>query len=189
MFTSAPMPSTSRRISARSRGHVEHAIARADDVHARLFAGSADLLFWRDALLGAKLAPQPGHRAVGALPLIFVDRARQEALDVGAFRRHAAADHFGDRAGDDDAGQIGIERPVGAAHRAFGAVTAEFLLRQPRDHDRQLMRRQRVGVVQHRRHRQILAADRPVDDDLQALDRGEDVDGAPIAAGAVVIED
>ena len=29
----------------------------------------------------------------------------------------------------------------------------------------------------------------PVDDHLQALDRGEGVDRAPIAAGAVVIED
>ena len=107
----------------------------------------------------------------------------------GAFRRHAAADHFGDRAGDDDAGQIGIERRVGAPHRAFGAVTAELLLGEAGDDDRQFVRRQRVGVVEHRGHRQVLAADRTVDDDLQALDRGEHVDGAPVAAGAVVVED
>jgi hypothetical protein len=42
------------------------------------------------------------HRAVGALPLILVDGARQEALDIRAFGRHAAADHLGDRAGDHD---------------------------------------------------------------------------------------
>ena len=43
--------------------------------------------------------------------------------------------------------------------------------------------------MQHRRDRQILAADGAVDDDLQALDRGEDVNRAPIAAGPIVIED
>ena len=81
---------------------------------------------------GAELRPQPGHGAVGALPLVLVDGARQEALDVGAFGRHAAADHLGDRAGDDDRRQVGIERRVGALHRAFGAVAAEFLLGQAR---------------------------------------------------------
>ncbi len=35
---------------------------------------------------------------------------------------------------------------------------------EARHHDRQLVRRQRVGVVQDRRDRQILAADRAVDD-------------------------
>jgi hypothetical protein len=50
---------------------------------------------------------------------------------------------------------------------------AELLLAQAGDDDRQLVRRQRVGVVQHRGHRQVLAAHRAVDDDLQALDRGE----------------
>ena len=107
----------------------------------------------------------------------------------GAFRRHAAADHLGDRAGDDDARQIRIERRVGAPHRALGAVPAEFLLGQAGDDDRQFVRRQRVGVVQHRGDRQVLAADRAVDDDLQALDRGEDIDGAPVAARPIVIED
>ena len=57
-----------------------------------------------------------------------------------------------------------------------------------RDDDGQLVRRQRVGVVQHRGHRQILAAHRPVDDDLQALDGGEDVNRAPVAAGTIVVE-
>ena len=78
---------------------------------------------------------------------------------------------------------------MGALHRALGAVPAEFLLGEAGDDDRQFVRRQRVGIVQHRRHRQVLAADRAVDDDLQALDRGEDVDRAPVAAGSVVVED
>ena len=51
-----------------------------------------------------------------------------------------------------------------------------------------LVGRQRVGVVQHRRDRQVLAPDGAVDDHLQSLHRGEDVDGAPISAGAIVIE-
>jgi hypothetical protein len=152
----------------------------------RGFSPSARLAL-RD-FFGAVLGPQPGHRAVGALPLVLVDGARQEALDVGAFRRHAAADHLGDRAGDDDAGRSGIERRVRALHRAFGAVWPSSFA-QAGDDDRQLVRRQRVGVVQHRGDRQVLAADRAVDDDLQALDRGEGVDRAPIAAGAIVIED
>ena len=74
-------------------------------------------------------------------------------------------------------------------HRRLGAVLAELLLGEPGDHDRQLVRRQRVGVVQHRRDRQVLAADRAVDDHLQALDRGEGVDRTPVAAGAIVVED
>ena len=92
------------------------------------------------------------------------------------------------RAGDDDARQIRIERRVRASHRAFGAVAPELLFRQTRDDDRQFVRRQRVGVVQDRRDRQVLATDRAVDDDLQALDRGEDVDSAPVAACPVVVE-
>ena len=76
-----------------------------------------------------------------------------------------------------------------APHRAFGAVSPEFFFRETGDDDRQFVRRQRVGVVQHRGDRQVLAADRTVDDDLQALDRGEDVDCAPVAACAIVVED
>ena len=87
------------------------------------------------------------------------------------------------------AGRSGSSVGVRALHRAFGAVAAELLLAEAGDDDRQLVRRQRVGVVQHRGDRQVLAADRAVDDDLQALDRGEDVDRAPVAAGAIVIED
>ena len=187
MLTSAPMPSTKRRISARSDAGVEGAVDRADDVDARLLAFLARLALGN--FLAAVLRPQPEHGAVGALPLILVDGARQEALDVGAFGRHAAADHLGDRAGDDDGGQVRIERLVRAAHRAFGARLAELFLGESGDDDRQLVRRQRVGVVQHRRDRQVLAADRTVDDDLQALDRREDVDRAPVATGAIMVED
>jgi hypothetical protein len=62
----------------------------------------------------AVLGPQPVHGAIGALPLVLVDGARQEALDVGAFGRDAAADHLGDGAGDDDARQLRIQHLVGA---------------------------------------------------------------------------
>ncbi len=87
------------------------------------------------------------------------------------------------------AGRSGSSVAVRALHRAFGAGLPELFLAKPGDHDRQLMRRQRVGVVQHRGDRQVLAADRTVDDDLHALDRGEGVDRAPVAAGAIVVED
>ena len=78
---------------------------------------------------------------------------------------------------------------MGALHRLLGAVLPELSLRQSGDDDRKLVGRQRIGVVQHRRDRQVLASDGAVDDHLQSLDRGEDVDGAPISAGAIVIED
>ena len=74
-------------------------------------------------------------------------------------------------------------------HRPFGAGLAEIFLRETRDDDGQFMGRQRVGVVENRSDGQVLAADGAVDDDLQPLDGGEDIDRAPIAAGSVVIED
>ncbi len=147
-------------------GHVEHAVNWADDVNLGFCASSASLLLGDAALLRAELAPEPRHGAVGALPLVLVYRAGKEPLKAGAFRRHAAADHLGDRTGHDDARQIGIERGVSALHRALGAMPPELFLGEAGYDDRQFVRRQRVGIVQHRRHRQILAADRTVDDDL-----------------------
>ena len=76
-----------------------------------------------------------------------------------------------------------------AAHRPFRALAAEFLFGKSRHDDRQLMRRQRICVMQHCRYGQIFASHRTVDDDLQAFYGGENIDGAPIAAGSVVIED
>ncbi len=166
---------------------VEAAVLRADDVDLGLRALLERLQ--RRHLLAAELRPQPRQRAVGRLPLVLVDGARQEARDVGALGRDAAADHLGDAAGDDDRGQVGVERLPRALHRALGAVAAELLLAQAGDDDRQLVRRQRVGIVEDTRDRQVLAPDGTVDDDLQALDRGEGVDRPPIAAGAVMIED
>ncbi len=168
--------------------HVEGAVDRADDVDARLLAVLARLAAG-GTVLEAVLGPQPVQGAVGALPLILVDGARQEALDVGAFGRHAAADHLGDRAGHDHAGRSGSSVACARLIAPSVPCLAEFFLAEAGDHDRQFVRRQRVGVVQHRGDRQVLAADRAVDDDLQALDRGEDVDRAPVAAGAIVVED
>ena len=87
------------------------------------------------------------------------------------------------------AGRSGSSVRCARFMRLLGAVLAELLLGEARDDDRQFMRRQRVGVVQHRGHRQVLAADRAVDDHLQTLDRREDVHRAPVAAGPIVIED
>jgi hypothetical protein len=74
--------------------HVEHAVRRPNDIDLRLLA----FLQYRRRVnfLRAKLGPQPGQCAVFRLPLIFVDRTRQEAFDIGALGRHTAADHFGD---------------------------------------------------------------------------------------------
>ena len=86
-------------------------------------------------------------------------------------------------------GKIGVEGRMGALHRAFRAVAAKLLLGEAGHDDRQFMRGQGVGVVEDRRHRQVLAAHGSVDDDLEALDGREHIDGAPVAAGPVVIED
>jgi len=113
--------------------------------------------------------------------------ARQEAVNVQTFRRHAAADHLGDGAGDHHGRQIGFQRRVSALHGVFGAG-AHFVFAEPGDDDGKLMGRQRIGVVEHRGHRQVFTPDRTVDDHLQTLDRGEDIHRAPVSTGSVVIE-
>ena len=169
-------------------GHVEGAVDRPDDVDARLLAVLAQARLDL-AALRAEFGPQPVDGAVGGLPLVLVDGARDEALQVGTLRRHAAADHLGDRTGHHHGGKVGVLRRGRALHRAFGAGLAQRLLVEARHHDRQLMRRQRIRVVQHRRHRQVLAAHRPIDHHTQPAHRGECVDGAPVAPCPVVIED
>ena len=77
---------------------------------------------------------------------------------------------------------------MGALHGPFGALTAELLLRQSGDHDRQFVWRQGIGVMQHRGHRQVLATHGPVDHHLQAFDGGKDVDGTPVAARTIVVK-
>ena len=171
-------------------GAVEVAVARANDVDTWFLAGLAVL---RQGTcrhgLHAVLGPQPVHGAVGALPLVFVDGARQKADQVGALGRDAAADHLGDRAGDHHRRQVGVEHGVGLLHGPFGAFAAQLFFSQTGDHNRQLVRWQCVGVMQHRGDRQVLAADRAVDHHLQALDGRENIDRAPVTACAVVVND
>ena len=166
---------------------VERAVNRPDNIDARLCAFLA-CFHLRDAL-GAIFFPEPGQRAIGALPLVFINCARQEALDACAFGCRATADHFGNRACHNNARLIGIERRMGALHRLFGAVLGELFFAKTCDNDRQFMGRQSIGIMQHRRHRQILAAHRPVDNHLQALDGAKRIDCAPIATCPVMIED
>ena len=78
---------------------------------------------------------------------------------------------------------------MGALHGAFGALAAQLLFSQTRDHDRQLVRRKRIAVMQHRSDREVLAAHWAIDDDLQALDGGEDIHRAPVATRAIMVED
>ena len=168
--------------------HVEGAVDRPDDVDARrrpeLRVARAHL-----APAGTELRPQPHDGAVGGLPLVLIDRAADEALQVAALRRHAAADHLRDGSRDNDSGKVRVLRRGGATHGILGTVLRERILVEPRDDNRQFMRRQRVRVVQHRRHWQVLATDGTVDDHPQSAHGREGVDRAPIAAGPVVIED
>ena len=164
--------------------HVEGAVDRADQVDPRLGLRRARLAL---GLGITEFVPQPDHRALGALPLVLVDGAGDEAPEVGAFRRDAAADHFGDAAGDHHRRHRLVAGAGGAAHRPLGAGHREIVLRQTGHDDRQFVRRQRVGVMQHRGHRQVFAADRPVDHHAQALHRGEGVNRAPVAARPVMV--
>jgi hypothetical protein len=167
--------------------HVEGAVDRANKIDARLAAGRARL--WLGGAFRAEFGPQPVDGAVGRLPLVLVDSARNETQQVAALGRDTAADHFGNAARDHDGRHVRVLRRVGAAHRAFGAFAGKLLLGKARDDDWQLMRRECVGVMQHGGDRQVFAADRAVDDNPQATNSGEGVDGAPVAAGAVVVED
>ena len=117
-------------------------------------------------MLEAILRPQPEHGAVGALPLVFVNRAGQKTLDVRACRCDTATDHLGNGACHHDRWQIRVQRRMGAAHGAFRAFAAQLLLSQPGHHNGQLMGRQCVGVVQHRCDGQVLASHGTIDDDL-----------------------
>ena len=166
--------------------HVEGAVDRPDDVDPRLDVGCERLAFRN--FLGAVFLPEPHDGPVGALPLILVDGARQEPLDIGTLGRDAAADHLGDRAGDHDRRQIGVEHAMRALHGALGAGLAELFLAKSGHHDRQFVRGQRVGIMQHRRDRKVLATHGAIDDDLHALHRGEGVDRPPIAAGTIMVE-
>ena len=168
-------------------GHVEHAVARTDDVDARLVARPCA------RVAGTFFGPYSVHsQAIARLAhchwssSMVRGRKRTRLVPSGVTPPPiiSAIDPV-----TTTAGQIGVQHRVGALHRAFGAFTAELFFGQAGDHDGQLMRRQRVGVVQHAGDRQVLATHRAVDHDLQALDRGEDVDSAPVAAGPIVIED
>ena len=178
-----PQPLDQTADLGKVRRHVEHAIGGTDDIDARPLA----VLALARAVLAAKFGPQPQQRTVGALPLVLINGARQKPLEVGSLRGQPPADHLGDGAGDDHRGPCGIERLARSRQRLLGPVLAQFLFGQAGDADRQLVRRQRVGIMQHRCHGQILAAHRPVDHHLEPLDGAERIDRAPIAACPVVI--
>ena len=171
-------------------GTVERAIRRANDVDAWLLASGSftERLACRN-FAQAVFTPQPIHGAVGTLPLVFVNGARQEALNVGALWRDATTNHLGNRTRHDDSRQVRIQGGMRTLHRTFGAFTAQLLFGQASHHNRQLMRWQCIGVVQHRCHGQVFTTDRAIDDHLQTFDGGEHIHRTPITACAVMVQD
>ena len=121
--------------------HIERAVHGAEDVHTRLCTFFALFLGRHPAFCHAKFGEEPGHRTVGGFPLVFVDCARQKALDIRALRSHATTDHFGDRTGDDHSGKGWVQRVPGALHGTFGAVAAKLFFAQSGHHDGQFVRR------------------------------------------------
>ena len=76
-------------------GHVKCAIHWPQNIDAWFCALVALCLGGHAAFGHAKFGKQPRHGAISGLPLIFVDGAGQEPLDIGALGRYAAANHFG----------------------------------------------------------------------------------------------
>jgi hypothetical protein len=87
------------------------------------------------------------------------------------------------------AGRSWSLRRGGALHRALGAGLGEGSLVEAGHHHGEFVRRQGVGVVKDGGDGQVLAADRAVDHGTQAAHGAEGIDGAPVAAGAIVVED
>ena len=170
-------------------GTVEGTVGGANDVDPRFFAcWTLTEWFARRYFAQAIFAPQPIHGAVGALPLVFIDSARQEALNVGAFWRDAATDHLSDGACDHHGRQVGIQCCMSTLHGTFSAFAAQLLFCQASHHNGQLVRWQAIGVMQHRGDWQVLAAHRAVDHNLQTFDGGEHIHRAPITACAVMVQ-
>ena len=89
--------------------HIEGAIDRANDIDPRLGALFAFARLGRFAFAGGKFRPQPLQRTIGTLPLILINGARQETLNIGAFGRDPATNHLSDGAGDHNGRQVWIE--------------------------------------------------------------------------------
>ena len=75
--------------------HVKRAIHRPKDIDAGGGTFGALFLGGHPAFGHAKFRENPRHRTVRRFPLILVNGARQEPLDIGALRRHTATDHLG----------------------------------------------------------------------------------------------
>ena len=75
--------------------HIEGAIDGADDIHARLFAFLARA-WLRLAATRPEFSPKPHDGAISGLPLILINRAADEALQITALRCDATANHLGD---------------------------------------------------------------------------------------------
>ena len=120
--------------------HVEGAIHRPKDIDARRIAVFALFLGRHPAFGHAEFGENPSHGAVCGFPLILVNCAGQEPLDIGALRRDAATDHFGNRACNDNGRQGRVQHLPGAFHRLLSA-RPHFGFAKARYDDRQFMRR------------------------------------------------
>ena len=120
--------------------HIERAIHRPKDVDAGGLAFVPLFLGRHPAFGHAKFGENPGHRPVGTFPLILINRAGQEPLDIGALRGDTPANHLGNRTRDDNSRQGRIQHLPGAFHRLFSA-RPHLRLAQSGHHNRQFMRR------------------------------------------------
>ena len=104
--------------------HIEGAIDGTNDVHARLFAFLARARL-RLTATRTEFSPKPHDGAVSGLPLILINGAADEALQIAALRCDATANHFGDGTRHHHGGQFSILRGSGALQSAFRTVLGE----------------------------------------------------------------
>jgi hypothetical protein len=160
-------------------GTVEGAVSGANDADPRLFACcNARLNGLRAGILRRPYSLQSQYMARLAHCHRSSSMVRgKKRLNVGAFWRDAATDHFSACSPRPPPRQASRDATLHAARfmEPSSAFATQLLFCQASDHNGQLVRWQAVGVMQHRSHRQMLSAHRAVDHNLRAFDGGEHI--------------
>ena len=168
-------------------GHVECAIHRTQDVHARFRTLFSLFLGWHTAFGHAKFRENPRHGPICRLPLIFINCTRKEPLNCCSLWRNATANHLGNRTSYNDRRQSRIQGFPCTLHCPLCPVTTQFFFAKASGHNGQFMWGQRVSIVQDRCNRQIFAPNRAINNNLKPLNCAKRIDGSPISTRTIMI--